>query len=229
MPKAVVGQDPSPLGLVIFDCDGVLVDSEAVSLRVEQRVLAEFGWELELDEIARRFIGGTRENYENQIAAFLGRPLEAGWSARFRPWYMDAFERELTAIAGVAEALDRLDLPMCVASNSDHVHIRTVLQLAGLLDRFEGRIFSAQDVDRGKPAPDIYLHSARAMGFLPHECIVVEDSPFGVQAGRAAGMTVLAYAAGLVPTESLVGPRTHLFRSMDDLPGLIRTHTQQRP
>jgi HAD superfamily hydrolase (TIGR01509 family) len=214
---------PATSPLVIFDCDGVLVDSEAVSLRVEQRVLADLGWKLDLDEIARRFVGGTRENYEGQVEEFLGRPLEADWAARYRAWYREAFERELTAIEGVAAALDQLGLPTCVASNSDHAHVSTVLRLAGLLDRFEGRIFSAQDVARGKPAPDVYLHSARMMGFSPQHCIVVEDSAFGVQAGRAAGMTVLAYDSGLIAAESLTGPRTTLFRSMHELPGLIRS------
>lgn len=207
--------------LVIFDCDGVLVDSEVVGTRVDQRVLADLGWELTIDEIVSRFVGGTDEHFQRVIEEFRGEPLPAGWEAKYAGWYHDAFERELTPIDGIERALHELTVPWCVASNNTHPKIRHSLSLTGLIDHFDGRIFSSEDVAAGKPDPALFLHAAETMGVAPARCVVVEDSRYGVQAARAAGMRVFGYAGGLTPAEALEGPATTVFYSMDELPRLV--------
>ncbi|WP_294981182.1 HAD family phosphatase [uncultured Microbacterium sp.] len=206
--------------LVIFDCDGVLVDSELLAARVGRRVLADLGCEVSLDEILERFVGASSEVYRAGVAEMLGRPLEPGWEHPYRAWYAEAFRTELRAVPGIHESLAELSLPTCVASNSGHARIRKSLHATGLLSHFDGRIFSAEDVERGKPEPDVYLWAAKRMGVAPADCVVVEDSVFGVRAARAAGMRVFAYA-GLTSAERLAGERTMIFDRISDLPGLI--------
>jgi HAD superfamily hydrolase (TIGR01509 family) len=125
---------------------------------------------------------------------------------------LEAFERELQPVRGIHAALDAISVPSCVASSGTHDRIRTALRVTGLLPQFEGRIFSATDVEHGKPAPDLFLHAAARMGAAPERCVVVEDSPAGVQAGLAAGMTVQGYG---------VNGGATAFRSMDELPALV--------
>lgn len=211
-----------PIELVIFDCDGVLVDSETLAAQISQRVLADLGCALPLHEIIEQFAGASAELYQARVAQLLERPLEADWERPYRHWYADAFRSHLRPVPGVQRCLRELTLPVCVASNSDHARIRETLALTGMLDHFEGRIFSAQDVVLGKPAPDVFLLAAKSMGAHPHNCVVVEDSVFGVQAARAAGMRVLAYS-GVTPAERLAGDRTVVFEDMTKLPLLIGT------
>lgn len=135
--------------------------------------------------------------------------------------YRQAFAAELVPIEGVVEALDRIALPSCIASSATHEHLRYTLGLAGLYERFAGRIFSVEDVARGKPAPDLFLHAAERMAVEPRGCVVVEDSRPGVEAARAAGMRVLAFAGGLTPAELPEGPDTILFEDMRELPRLL--------
>ncbi len=206
--------------LVIFDCDGVLVDSETLAARVSQRVLADLGFEVPMSDVFDRFAGASAEVFEAGVAAVIGRPLEPGWDSAYHDWYAEAFRTELRPVPGIGEALAELRLPRCVASNSGRARIRETLALTGLLEHFEGRIFSAEDVPRGKPAPDVFLRAAECMGATPDRCVVVEDSTFGVQAARAAGMRVLAYA-GTVPPERLMGVGTIVFHDMAALAGLI--------
>lgn len=207
--------------LVIFDCDGVLVDSEAISVRVDQLVLADLGWELELEEIVERFVGRSEASFIATIEQHLGIELAAGWDRKYEPWYRTAFERDLVAVDGIVEALDQLTLPHCVASSGSHGKMQRTLGQTDLLPRFEGRIFSATEVARGKPAPDLFLHAAASIGTAPERCVVVEDSVYGVQAARAAGMHVLAYAGGVTPAERLAGPGTTVFADMRQLPELV--------
>jgi HAD superfamily hydrolase (TIGR01509 family) len=207
--------------LVIFDCDGVLVDSERVSVGVVQRVLADVGWSLTREEIIERFVGGSKEHFDRQVAERLGRELEDGWDARYSPWYQAAFDEELCAVPGIERAIDELRIPSCVASNSAHHQIRSRLSHVGMLHRFDGRIFSAEDVARGKPAPDVYLLAAATMGVSPDRCVVVEDSTYGVRAARAAGMRVLGYAGGVTPSERLEKEGATTFAAMEDLGSLI--------
>lgn len=208
------------IDLVIFDCDGVLVDSEKLSIEVDRRVLADLGWSLSHDEILHRFVGRSSAHFRAEVEAHRGRPLPDDWEAPYQPWYLDAFARELTAVDGVEAALDEITTATCVASSGTHAKIRRTLGQTGLLPRFDGRIFSADDVANGKPAPDLFLHAAERLGVDPERCVVVEDSRFGVQAARAAGMRVLGYAGGLTPAEWLEREGAIVFTDMRDLPEL---------
>lgn len=210
-----------PIELVIFDCDGVLIDSERLAVRVDVVMFRELGWPISEAEVVEHFVGRSDRDTQAAIEAHLGRALPDDWHERFKPLYEAMFAAELTPVDGVLEALDRITLPSCVASSGTHEYLRHMLELAGLYDRFAGRIFSADDVAQGKPAPDIFLHAAAQMSADPARCAAVEDSRSGVQAARAAGMRVLAYAGGLTPAELLEGPRTVVFDEMRDLPSLL--------
>ena len=209
-----------PLELVIFDCDGVLVDSERIAVRIDTEMLAELGWPLSEEEVIERFMGRTTEDMLRAIEAEIAG-LEPGWEVEFDRRYKEALAAELAPVDGVVEALDAIDLPTCVASSGSHEKLRFTLGHTGLYPRFEGRIFSAHDVARGKPAPDLFLHAAHSMGADPEACAVVEDSRYGVQAARAAGMRAFAYGGGLAPRDQLEGPGTVVFDDMRELPGLL--------
>ncbi|WP_372983626.1 HAD family hydrolase [Microbacterium sp.] len=209
-----------PIDLVIFDCDGVLVDSERLSIEVDRRVLADLGWELSSDEIVHRFVGRSAAYFRSEIESFLGSPLRDDWEATYQPWYVAAFA-ELIAVDGVERALDEIVTATCVASSGTHAKIRRTLGMTGLLPRFEGRIFSVDDVVVGKPAPDLFLQAADRLGVHPEHCAVVEDSRFGVRAARAAGMRVYGYAGGLTPAEWLEQEGAVVFADMRDLPDLL--------
>jgi HAD superfamily hydrolase (TIGR01509 family) len=211
-----------PFELVIFDCDGVLVDSEHIAVRVESRYLTELGWPLTEAEIMERFTGRTDAYMDEAIEAQLGDRLPEGWKDQFQRRYREAFAAELTPVDGVVEALDQLTVPACVASSGSHDKLRFTLGHTGLYQRFEGRIFSAYEVANGKPAPDLFLHAAERMGTEPARCAVVEDTLYGVLAARAAGMRVFGYAGGgLTPPERLEGEGTVVFHDMRDLPRLL--------
>lgn len=208
--------------LIIFDCDGVLVDSERLSVRVDAEIYAELGWPLSEREIADRYVGRTHELMIAELTEHLGhRPSDEvlqRWTQRGR----EVFDAELEAVDGIVEALYQIELPNCVASSSSHSRLRYTLSKVGLYERFVGRIFSASEVRHGKPAPDLFLHAAEQMNVAPERCAVVEDSEFGVQAARAAGMTVYGYIGGdLIPAERLTGERTTLFDDMRKLPELL--------
>jgi HAD superfamily hydrolase (TIGR01509 family) len=209
------------LELVIFDCDGVLIDSERIAVRTDVKVLATLGWVLTEAECIERFVGLSDKTIKAAIEARLGRPLPEDWDSEFQPLYRDAFAAELTPVPGVVDALDRITLPTCVASSSSHDKLRFTLGLTGLYERFAGRIFSAYDVARGKPAPDLFLHAASRMGVPPAACAVVEDSRYGVEAARAAGMRAFGFAGGLTPAAWLEGPGTVVFSDMRELPALL--------
>jgi HAD superfamily hydrolase (TIGR01509 family) len=210
-----------PLELVIFDCDGVLVDSERLAVRVEAALLAELGWPLSQAEVIERFMGRSQAFMLQAIQERLGGRLPDGWQDLLDRRYRAAFEAELTPVDGVVEALDRIAIPTCVASGGSHQMLRHTLGLTGLYERFRGRIFSAGEVAEGKPAPDLFLHAAARMGAEPAACAVVEDSRYGVEAARAAGMRAFGYTGGLTPPERLAGPRTVLFDDMRRLPDLL--------
>ena len=207
--------------LVIFDCDGVLIDSERLAVKVDVQVLRELGWPLTEAEVIRRFVGRSDRDAHAEIEAHLGHQLPDGFDEAVEHRYRDAFADALTPVEGVLDALDRIALPTCVASSGTHDHMRFTLGLTGLYERFAGRIFSAQEVANGKPAPDLFLHAAERMATRPAVCAVVEDSRPGVQAARAAGMRVLAFAGGLSAAAVLEGPDTIVFDDMRDLPSLL--------
>jgi HAD superfamily hydrolase (TIGR01509 family) len=207
--------------LVIFDCDGVLVDSERIAVRVDAIVLADLGWPLSEAEIIERFVGRSEEHIDREIEAHLGHSLPKNWEDAYQSLYTEAFETELKAVDGVVDALDQITTATCVASSGSHDKIRRSLRLTNLYERFEGRIFSASDVANGKPAPDLFLHAAAHLGVQPARCAGVEDSRYGVEAARAAGMAVFGYVGGVTPANWLEGPGTIVFHDMRALPGLL--------
>jgi HAD superfamily hydrolase (TIGR01509 family) len=207
--------------LVIFDCDGVLVDSERIGVQIDVRVLGELGWPLTEAEVIERFVGRSEAYMVSEIEAQLGRRLPATWQEQFRAQYREALDATLAPFDGVVAALDAIAAPTCVASSGTHDRLRHTLGLTGLLERFDGRIFSSEDVANGKPAPDLFLHAAASLGADPARCAVVEDSRYGVEAARAAGMLVFGYAGGLTPAEVLRGPDTVVFTDMRQLPSLL--------
>jgi len=210
--------------LVIFDCDGVLVDSEPISIRVGREILGELGWRISEQEMVERFVGCSAEHFRREVAAGTGQALGADWERRYAMRYRDAFEADLRPVPGALAVLDSLataGTAFCVASNSQHAHIEHVLALTGLAEHFHDRSFSAEDVAQGKPAPDLFLHAASRMGTIPERTLVVEDSVFGVRAARAAAMTCLGYAGGVTSAAALAAEGASVFTSMADLPGLL--------
>lgn len=185
-----------PPGLVVFDCDGVLVDSEPIAMRVLLDTLTAAGLELDAGIAHDRFLGRSLASTVAILAADFGLTLDPAALAAMRARLHAAFRAELRPIPGVAATLAALAPPVCVASSSQPERIELSLRLTGLWPWFEGRAFSATEVDRGKPAPDLFLHAARAMGFAPAECLVVEDSPAGVRAAQAGGMRVVGFVGG---------------------------------
>jgi HAD superfamily hydrolase (TIGR01509 family) len=211
----------TPLQLVIFDCDGVLVDSERIAVRVDAAVLAKLGWSISEADIIERFVGRSHAFMVSEIEAHLGHRLADNWEDEFHHLYRQAFDTELMPVDGILEALDQITTPTCVASSGSHDKMRHTLGLTGLYHRFEGRIFSADEVARGKPAPDLFLYAAQRLGVEPAACAVIEDSRYGIEAARAAGMRAFAYAGGLTPARWLAGPGTVVFDDMRKLPGLL--------
>jgi HAD superfamily hydrolase (TIGR01509 family) len=205
--------------LVIFDCDGVLVDSDRISLHIQAERISALGLTMSYEDCVRDFLGLGMPATLRILTERLGRPLPEGWEAELDAAVRDGFRRELTPVPGIVEALEAIELPTCVASSGSHEKMRLALGLTGLWDRFAERIFSAEEVRRGKPAPDLFLHAASSMSTPPERCIVVEDSPFGIAAAKAAGMSALGFAAA-TPSASLDGANA-VFTAMEDLPGLI--------
>ncbi|NHZ70806.1 MAG: HAD-IA family hydrolase [Proteobacteria bacterium] len=210
-----------PARLVIFDCDGVLVDSERLAIRIDAMVLADVGWPMREEEIVERFVGKPDTHMLAEVQRHTGKDVSQAWNTTYAEMYRTAFEEDLTPVPGIVEALDAIETATCVASSGTHERIQFTLGITGLIDRFDGRIYSAQDVARGKPFPDLFLHAASQMGTPVEECVVVEDSVAGVEAARAAGIRVLAYGAGVTPPTKLAGPNTTVFTNMTDLPSLL--------
>jgi HAD superfamily hydrolase (TIGR01509 family) len=195
----------------------VLVDSEAISNRVLAGLLTEIGLPMTPEESVEAFMG---RSWKTVVAYADERGgLPDGFRRRYLDTMFEAFAEELQPVPGVVAALDAITLPTCVASGASIEKMRFTLGHTGLWERFEGRIFSATEVEHGKPAPDLFLHAAASMGWAPAETAVVEDSPAGVEAALRAGMTVFGYA-GSTPAERLDGAR--VFRDMAELPGLLQ-------
>ncbi len=209
--------------LVIFDNDGVLVDSEPLSNRILADYLTEVGHPTTYEESVRDFMGAAEHRIHDLIRERTGQALPAGFNETLHARVFEAFARELEPVEGVGVVLDKLaadGVAYCLASSGTHERIRVALRKTGLYERFdEERIFSAQDVGRGKPAPDLFLHAAAGMGVPAERCAVIEDSPLGVAAARAAGMDVYGFAA-MTPAERLQDA-TALFASMTELPDLL--------
>ena len=207
---------------MIFDCDGVLVDTEFVSNTVLAELLTEAGLPTTLELCLCDYRGRSVTSVMQLAAERHGAPLPDDLADRYYAVTEARFAVSLDPIAGVVEVLDEIDLPMCVASSGPHHKMAVTLRATGLWERFEGRIFSATEVARGKPAPDLFLHAARAMGFDPATTAVVEDSVPGVQAARAAGMRALAYAGDVDPgADALADAGGEVFDDMAQLPALL--------
>lgn len=210
--------------LIIFDNDGVLVDSEPISNRHLAAYLTELGIETSYEDSLRDYMGSAMHRVHDLVLERTGQRLPADFDDVFHARVFAAFERELGPVPGAAEVLEKLasdGVPYCVASSGSHERIRVGHRTTGL-DRWfrEERIFSSQDVGKGKPAPDLFLYAAERMGVAPGRCAVVEDSPLGVQAAVAAGMDVYGFTA-MTPAERL-GGATQLFADMGELPDLLK-------
>ncbi|GLP67474.1 hydrolase [Streptomyces sp. TUS-ST3] len=209
--------------LVIFDNDGVLVDSEPISNRHLAAYLTELGHPTSYEDSIRDYMGSAMHRIHDLVLERTGQRLPAEFDDVFHARVFAAFERELKAVAGVTGVLEKLaadGVPYCVASSGSHERIRVGHRATGLDRWFEDeRVFSSQDVGRGKPAPDLFLYAAERMGVRPGRCVVVEDSPLGVQAANAAGMDVYGFTA-MTPAAKLA-EATRLFSDMDELVDLL--------
>ncbi|MFJ9901771.1 HAD family hydrolase [Streptomyces sp. NPDC101152] len=209
--------------LVIFDNDGVLVDSEPISNRLLAAYLTELGHPTSYEDSIRDYMGSAMHRIHDLVLERTGRRLPDDFDDVFHTRVFAAFKRELEPMPGAVEVLEKLaadGVPYCVASSGSHARIRVGHRKTGL-DRWfgEGRVFSSEDVGRGKPAPDLFLYAAERMGVAPERCVVVEDSPLGVRAAVAAGMDVYGFT-GMTPAAKLAGA-TQLFGDMGELAGLL--------
>jgi HAD superfamily hydrolase (TIGR01509 family) len=208
-------------GLVIFDCDGVLVDSELITNRVFVRMLNELGLALSLEDMFERFVGRSMPQCLEIIAGLLGRPVPQQFVEEYQAQSAAALKTELKAVPDIETVLATIRIPYCVASSGTHEKMQTTLGVTGLLPQFRGKMYSVTEVAQSKPFPDVFLHAARQQGVMPADCAVIEDTPTGVRAGVAAGMTVFGYCA-LTPKQRLVEAGAHhTFERMRDLSGLI--------
>ena len=207
---------------VLFDCDGVLVDSEAITCGALRDMLDENGWRLSLAECMAHFVGHTVRSRAHLIEVNTGKPLTDAFMDEFYRRRNEHLENEITAIDGIHDAVrhlhERCEGRIAVASGADRFKVEMMLQRVGLAQFFEGRIFSGHEMPRSKPHPDVYLAAAAHLQMDPARCLVVEDTPVGIAAGVAAGSTVWAYAPPLALTEALTqAGAQRLFAHMNDL------------
>ena len=207
---------------VIFDCDGVLVDTEQISNTVLAGLLTQAGLPTTFEDCMRDYRGRSMTSVLQLATERHRAALPGDFADRYYAEVKGVFARELQPVPGVVAALDRIALPSCVASSGPHHKMAVTLRHTGLWGRFEGRIFSATEVRHGKPAPDLFLHAARRMGFDPAATAVVEDSVPGIEAARAAGMRALAFARH-TDSELLAAAGGEPFHDMEQLPDLLAT------
>jgi HAD superfamily hydrolase (TIGR01509 family) len=186
----------SNVDLVIFDCDGVLVDSEVISCRAHAETLTRHGYPITAEQVFHRFLGRSTRQANMEVEAELGRALPDDFHLQLQDELFRSFEADLEAVPHIHAALDEINQAICVASSGTPEKIRHGLTCAGLYDQLAPHIFSATQVSRGKPAPDLFLFAAEQMKVQPAQCLVIEDSVPGVTGGRAAGMTVLGFHGG---------------------------------
>jgi HAD superfamily hydrolase (TIGR01509 family) len=214
---------------VIFDCDGVLVDSEPIANRVLVEQLQGIGVSIPESEVMRRFVGKTRGQCLALAAEILGRALPETFGADWDTALFEALRNEVQPSAGVIDVLRQLTVPYCAASNGMPDRVRLTLASAGLMPYFEGKIFTSADVPNPKPAPDLFLHAAASMHAAPAHCVVIEDTPTGVRAARAAAMRVLGYIGGSASDAATLRREgaAAVFDDMSRLPALLRAQTQR--
>ncbi|HEY0146501.1 MAG: HAD-IA family hydrolase [Methylovirgula sp.] len=214
------------MSLLIFDCDGVLVDSEVIALDVLRQMLADLGKPMSLAECRQRFMGRRTRDVLAEIEKELGHPIPADTGLRMKALLFERFRRELRPVAGVKDAIAHLPGPICVASSSPPERIALSLEVTGLATLFGDRVFSAEQVPEGKPAPDLFLFAAKSMGASARETIVIEDSTPGVLAARRAGMAVVGFAGASHSDDALVTAlhavgADAILTSMADLPRAV--------
>ncbi|WP_405103070.1 HAD family hydrolase [Micromonospora sp. NBC_01412] len=214
-----VGRRPD---LVIFDCDGVLVDSEAIVAGVLAEQLRQLGVKITDEECEREFAGLAQGKATERITALLGTAVPAGWFDSLTQSVDVALRARVRSVPGVLDVISLLDIPFCVASNGRPEKVALTLRASGLAAFFEDRIFTAADVVRGKPAPDVFLLAAERCGAEPQRCVVVEDSESGIAAARAAGMRVLGFVSA---RDRTLDGADALFNSMAELPKLLTMPT----
>lgn len=213
--------------LVIFDCDGVLVDSERPANRLLTRYLNEHGVAIDVEETEATFVGLSLTTCAEVVLERYGVRMPDSFVDDIRTGTAEVLAREVQAIPGVRNAVERIAIPTCVASSGEVSKMTLTLGTTGIIDLFAGRLYSATMVKRGKPAPDLFLHAAHEMNVHPDACVVVEDSPFGLQAARSAGMRALGFTGGSHRDHHrdrqmlLDAGADGVFRHMDDLPGLV--------
>jgi HAD superfamily hydrolase (TIGR01509 family) len=209
--------------LVLFDCDGVLVDSERLVVDIDVAAVTAAGWPVTREQVVETFVGRSDADVVALIEAQLGHPLPAGWDAQWDADYRRVLDEQLEPVPGVRAAVEEVvarGRRTCVASSGSHDKMRRTLGRTGLWELFEGRIFSATEVAHGKPAPDLFLHAAARMRVDPGRCVVVEDSRYGVAAARSAGMRVVGFAGGITPEQHLADADV-VITDMAVLPGTL--------
>lgn len=209
----------SKFELIIFDCDGVLVDSERIANEVFAKVLnEECGFSLSLDDMFQTFVGHSSGQCMEIIEKMLGEAPPPHLEKRYKREINQALSTSVTAVVGIERALSEISIPFCVASSGSHEKMHTTLGKTQLLQHFKGTLHSTSDVARGKPFPDIYLHAARKMGVLePSKCLVIEDSPLGVKGGVSAGMAVFGYTELMSESKLIEAGAHHTFNNMNNL------------
>lgn len=205
---------------IIFDCDGVLVDSELLAIRTFVETVKENDIEIELDKALKELKGHFFEECMAIVEKMSGKKLPEDFEPKFRKRSFEVFRKELLPVMGVKKVLENLELPFCTASSGPQEKIRLNLATTGLLHFFEGRIFSCYDIGKWKPDPAIFLHAAQSMGFRPQDCLVVEDSLVGIRAAKAGGFDVFGFATG--EEDALFNDEcTSVFYDMEELIPMI--------
>ncbi|WP_282044179.1 HAD family hydrolase [Winogradskyella flava] len=209
---------------IIFDCDGVLVDSEPLGNQVMVDMANTFGANIDLEYAYANFKGNSLKNCIDKIKRLVGKDIPSDFEDEYRKRSFEKFKNEIEPIKGVNNLLDKLDIPFCVASSGPENKIRLNLELTGLLPYFESKIFSCYAIEKWKPDPEVFLWAARTMGFSPNECLVIEDSPIGVKAAVNGGFDVFGFTAHDYKDE-LKENATKVFDSMINLPKLLESHS----
>ena len=217
------------IGLVILDCDGVLVDSEPIAARVAAKTMSDLGFTVTAEEMSTWYAGLSADAVTQSLEALYNLKAPSHVNELRRRKIMEAFVVELQPIPGVVKALKQIGLKKCVASSSHPERLALALRLTGLAPLFGNNVFSSSMVARGKPAPDLFLYAAQRMMIPPQRCVVVEDSEVGVTAAKAAGMRVFGFCGGghcrAGHAERLIASGAHsIFERMAELPQLIGKH-----
>lgn len=210
-----------PVKCIIFDCDGTLVNSEGITNQVIAEMAGELGIKMTGDEASAIFGGKTLDGVVYKMKEMSGKELPDDWLPRLIQLVNDSWESKLKPIKGIKKLLNKINLPICVASNGEPTHVRHSLRLTKLYDFFEDNIFTASEVQKPKPAPDLFLYAAKKMGFKPGDCVVVEDSLTGVKAAVNARIKVYGLINDLFSETELKNAGAIPFISMKDLPKLL--------